>query len=413
MKNIKTFLLVLAIALITVPATAKVRLGQTKDSTTYDFYGFIRNYFATDSRQNKMAGEEQFYLYPLDEYLDDNGNDINAAARIRLLAITTRLGLDITANELWGAIPKAKIEADFNGFSGYPLLCRLRQAYIELDWGKQDILIGKTWHPITSSVMPDVFSLASGSPFNPFSRTQMVKYTYKKNNLRFIGAALFQSQYLSVGPDGASSDYDRNSLSPELYLSADYKSNNFFFGGGIDLLRLKPRLFYTNNTATFKTNDYINSFSGLVYAEYKQGLFTAKAKSIYAENTAQLFMVSGFAMKEQDSVGNASYLPMRSQSTWLTASYGKETKIAAFLGYMKNFGTTENCTEVYMRGPTNMDKMFRLSANVMHTYQNLVLGLELENTSVWYGNTINFDSTVTDTHIVSNLRCCIMVKYLF
>ena len=78
---------------------------------------------------------------------------------------------DVTGPDIGKARSSAKIETDFGGFSGSNTMLRIRQAYVNLDWGKSAVLVGITWHPLFGAVMPDVLNLSTGAPFQPFNRS--------------------------------------------------------------------------------------------------------------------------------------------------------------------------------------------------------------------------------------------------
>ena len=54
-------------------------------------YGWVRTEYNFDSRQSAYSREYNLNLYPLDEKLDANGKDINAASASNFLAITSRV----------------------------------------------------------------------------------------------------------------------------------------------------------------------------------------------------------------------------------------------------------------------------------------------------------------------------------
>ena len=137
------------------------------------FYGFVNNFFCYDSRRSLMVAEDLFNILPLDAKYDAAGHDENADPSVKFLAITTRMGMDLTGPEVFGAQTTAKIETDFGGYSATGTLLRIRQAYTALTWegdNRSYLLVGQTWHPLSGDLKPDVFSLATGSPFNPFNR---------------------------------------------------------------------------------------------------------------------------------------------------------------------------------------------------------------------------------------------------
>lgn len=78
-------------------------------------YGWVRTEYNFDSRQSAYSREFNLNLYPLDEKLDANGNDINGADASNFLAITSRIGLRFKGPDVWGAKATGNIEADFFG----------------------------------------------------------------------------------------------------------------------------------------------------------------------------------------------------------------------------------------------------------------------------------------------------------
>lgn len=134
-----TLLLVGMLALFSTTAQRK--------NFTYKFYGFVRGDLFYNSRANMAPIDGNFYLYPLDKSFDADGKDLNATPNGSFYTFTSRLGLDVTGPDIGKARSSAKIETDFGGFSGSNTMLRIRQAYVNLDWGKSAVLVGITWHP--------------------------------------------------------------------------------------------------------------------------------------------------------------------------------------------------------------------------------------------------------------------------
>ena len=135
-----TLLLVGMLALFSTTAQRK--------NFTYKFYGFVRGDLFYNSRANMAPIDGNFYLYPLDKSFDADGKDLNATPNGSFYTFTSRLGLDVTGPDIGKARSSAKIETDFGGFSGSNTMLRIRQAYVNLDWGKSAVLVGITWHQI-------------------------------------------------------------------------------------------------------------------------------------------------------------------------------------------------------------------------------------------------------------------------
>ena len=402
--------------------------AKAQEKPSVKLYGFIRNYACFDTRESMTSNSEQFYYMPKDEKLDANGEDINEQPNMMLLSITTRLGLNITGLEFLGAKTSAKIESDFAGFGTSNTVLRIRQAYAKMEWEKNSILAGQAWHPMMGDMMPDVFSLETGAPFTPFSRTPQVRYDYKNKGFTLTATALYQYQYTSYGPDGASFNYARNAIIPELYFQAMYKNGGFMIGAGVDLLTLKPRQSYTMEstdengatvTATYKCKeDPVVSISPTIFASYKKGNWGIKGRFTYAQNAAHLSMISGYGVTAVNENGEQEYGSINSAGGWVDVTYKKTLKkgfltFCCFAGYTKNLGCKDEFTgPIYMRGEKNMDNMWRVSPSVLYTHNAMQIGIEYNPTTVAYG-TPDSQYKMSDTHNVTNHRICAMLKYNF
>ena len=419
-----------------------------QEKFSFKFYGFVRNYACYDTRESLTSNSEQFYYMPKDVKLDADGNDINAQPNMMLLSITTRLGLNITGPEFLGAKTSAKIEADFAGFGTSNTVLRIRQAYAKMDWKYSKILIGQAWHPMMGDMMPDVFSLETGAPFTPFSRTPQLRYDYANKGFTLTATALYQFQYTSYGPDGASFNYARNAIVPELYFQAMYKNGGFQAGVGIDLLTIKPRQSYTIKemeyspiyaddgtpitdsegnpvtigkevTNTYKCNEApVVSITPTLFASYKADRWGIKGRVTYAQNAAHLSMISGYGVTNIKDNGEWEYGTINSIGGWIDATYKQPLKkgylqFCCFAGYTKNLGCeSEIVGDIYMRGEKNMDYMWRVAPSILYTHNALQIGVEYNPTTVGYG-THDGDYKMYNPRPVTNHRICAMVKYNF
>ena len=390
-----------------------------QEKPSVKLYGFVRNYACFDTRESLTSNSEQFYYMPKDELLDAAGKDINEQPNMMLLSITTRLGLNVTGPEFLGAKTSAKIESDFAGFGTSNTVLRIRQAYAKMDWEKHNVLVGQAWHPMMGDMMPDVFSLETGAPFTPFSRTPQVRYNYVNKGWTLTATALYQYQYTSYGPDGASFNYARNAAVPEMYLQAMYKNDNFMIGAGIDILTLKPRQSYTLSAETYKCNENLfTSFSPTIFASYKKDNWNFKGRITYAQNAAHMSMISGYAVTKIKENGEQEYGSINSIGGWFDYTYKEQLKKGYltwcwFVGYTKNLGCKDDIVgPIYMRGERNMDRMWRDALSVLYTHNAMSIGIEWSTTRVAYGKA---DSRykVSDTHTVENNRICAMLKYNF
>ena len=437
--------------LLTALMTLFMNSVTAQEKFSFKLYGFVRNYACFDSRESYTSNSEQFYYMPKDINPDSKGNDIYAQPNMMLLSITTRLGVNITGPEFLGAKTSAKIESDFAGFGTSNTVLRIRQAYAKMDWERNSVLLGQAWHPMMGDMMPDVFSLETGAPFTPFSRTPQLRYDYKNSGFTLTATALYQYQYTSYGPDKdgkntGSFDYARNAVIPELYFQLMYKKGGFLIGAGVDLLTLKPRQQYEFTTQEpvlddsgnptygddgaqiftdvknkYKcNNEFVVSITPTLFAQYKGDRWGIKGRVTYAQNAAHLSMISGYAITEIDDTGKQQYGTLNSVAGWVDVTYKQPLKrgfltFCCFAGYTKNLGCDADIVQgkpIYMRGQENMDNMWRVAPSILYTHNAMSIGVEYNPTTVAYG-TPDKRYKMSDTHNVTNHRVCAMLRYNF
>ena len=411
----------------------------------FKFYGFIRNYFAYDSRESVSGTGNLFYYLPKDQDLNALNEDMNERSSFRFLALTSRVGVDVSGYYINNVHFGAKVEADFySGLSGSTgtATLRLRQAYATVKWtdlplsgdrkASVGLKIGQAWHPMAAD-HPHVFSLEVGAPFGPFSRTPQVTMDADLgNNWTITGSAIWQMQYTSMGPSAASADYIKYSCVPEIYAGVTYKSKGFLFRAGLDMLSIKPRtvgpatVLKDGNEVetTVKVSDRITTLSPFLYAQYSYKLFSVKAKTVFGEAGEHYNLMSGYAKVKVNEDGSWEYAPLRNTSSWLSLSYGKKWQGVLFLGYMKNLGLDEGVSDVPIpandiyfskNGFANLNQMYRINPEILYNRGKFTVGLEYQYTAVEYGT--GFDNralTKADTrHWVGNHRVQMMVKFTF
>ena len=387
-----------------------------------EIYGFVRNYFTYDSRSCVQSNEGLFNMLPNDVNYGTNGEDLNEIPSVRFLSMTTRFGLNVTGPEIFGAKSSAKFESDFCGASsGTAFNLRIRQAFTKLAWEHSDLLVGQAWHPMSGDLMPEVFSLATGAPFNPFNRSPQVRYNYTPvKGLSFTAAALYQYQYGSVGLDGKTSNtYSRNALVPEFFVGMTAKGEHLTGGFGVNASTIAPRVVANN----MRVDERLTSYSAMVFGSLKVDYLSVRAKAVYGQNTSHMQQPTGFGIVETFENGVNSYESMQLGSAWITMMYGKKLRYGFFAGWLKNFGSAgEKFTSLVVRNNTGMDQAYRFSPIVTYKVQNMQIGLEYEHTAAAYGEYFVHENdyprqltngTVTNTHWVANNRVCVMVKYDF
>lgn len=423
MKSFGKFSLVLLLLFGSIVSFAQ----EDKKKLNFEFYGFVRADYYYDSRQSVISNEGLLFLYPKDEKLDVNGEDLNAQANAGLYSFVTRPGVKISGLNVFNADLTGVVEADFAGYSGNGTLLRIRLAYMKFDWQKSSLLLGQGWHPMFTPVKPGQLSISTGAPFQAFNRSPQIRYNYKLSDLTLSGAAVFQYQYLSTGPDGKSSKYFKQALVPELALMADYRYSGFQAGLALSYLKIKPRtemtLLYPGSSNTYipmpyKINESVSSLSYSAYLSYTDRLFSATIRSSLMENPVHLNMLGGYGIKSVDQYGEREYTPFRHSSTWLNLSYGKKYVPNLFIGYTRNLGSKDELvdnTSMFGEG-LSIQELYRVSPSISYNIPHFRLGLEYEFSLAKYGDsgTIDWkDGLYGSTHAVKNHRLMGTVSYIF
>lgn len=441
------------LSLCSVNSAAAEPEQKTEPKNHFKLYGFVRNYFIYDSRESVSGTADLFYYLPKDVSMKD-GIDINDESSFRFVALTSRLGVDVTGYSIGNVHFGAKIEGDFyaglsnssnaNATVYFPsntkisgtAQARMRQAYATITWkdlpmgedkkASVALKLGQGWHPMGAD-FPHVFSLEIGAPFGPFSRTPLVQMDANLGDHWFVSAAaLWQMQYQSNGPIGGSAMYMKYGKTPETYAALGYKTKNFLIKAGVDVLSIKPRVYGTLNEKTVKVSDRKTSVLGYAYAQYSYKKFAVKAKTTWGESGEHLNLMSGYAKIGENTDGSWNYASLRNSSSWLSLIYGKKWQGVLFLGYMKNLGLAEAASgplaksDVYFctNGFSNINQMYRINPQIIYNIGKLNVGLEYQWTSVQYGEynegKLNeFGLADKNLHWVGNHRINMMVKYNF
>lgn len=407
----KKYLLLLP--LLTLAIVANAEEVQSKKGFELKLYGQVRADLFYNTRANAESVDGLFYSYPMDIKLDAEGNDLNDQDNSNMYLLYSRLGLDVKGPKLGSAKTSAKIEFDFRGSGTTLSLIRLRHAYFNFDWGKSSVLAGQTWHPFFGEVSPQMLNLNTGAPFQPFSRAPQVRYRFNHNGLQLTASAVWQSQFLSNGPDGKSNKYIKNSCVPEIHFGADYKTSNLIVGAGADMTSLVPRTQSTIDGNVFKVNERITTVSGEVHAKYTTPMWYFAAKSTLASNLTQTSMLGGYGVCDIDPItGQQLYTPTYNSSSWVNVVWGKKWEVGAFGGYMKNLGTTKEVSSLIGTG-VDVDQIVCGSAEVTYNLPHWRIGLEYNYTAAWYGDLNKANGKIVNTHSVDNHRIVASATFSF
>ena len=411
------FILIIITLILINPIFAQEKKDSKKEKLKIDIHGFVKTDYWIDTRQVVYAREGLFTFFPKDILLDKNGRDINAEPSFNFSAITTRLNFKIRQFRAFGADAFGFIEADFSGVSNVTInTFRLRHAYINLDWGKSELLVGQYWHPLfVTKVFPTVISLNTGAPFQPFNRSPQIRFTYHLRKWNIIAAVISQRDYASIGPKGRNPEYMENSMVPNGHLQLQYAGSRNTFGFAADYKVIRPQLVTDSNIVS---DERLGSYAFMAYYKWSNKKFEYKLKAIYGQNLSDQLMLGGYAVSSIDPKTNImKYTPTNHFFIWTDFIYrkklGKYMLIPAlFAGYAKNLGTSQDAIGPYFAVGANIDQMYRIAPSFSVKSGNVMFSLEWEYSHVMYGN-IQLNGTVANTHAVAGNRILLTGFYFF
>lgn len=412
----KKYLLLAALVGMSAGAMAQ------KKGFSYKFYGQVRADLFYNTRTNSETVDGLFYMYPLDKLPDADGNDLNDQGNGNLYALYSRVGVDVAGPMLGKARTSAKVEVDFRGSGTSYSLFRLRHAYFNLDWGTSALLVGQTWHPLYGDVAPEILNLNMGAPFQPFSRAPQVRYRFTRKHFQLTASAIWQSQYLSVGPasdkagetsTSKSQNFIKNSCVPEFYVGMDYRRPELIAGAGVHVSSIRPRTKSVVGSDTYKVDERVTGVSAEAHLKYTHERFLLSAKSVLGTNLTQTSTVGGYGITSVDPrTGEQTYTPLRTSATWLNVAYGKTWHPALFFGYLKNLGASTEVSDVLGTG-TNLDQLLNATAELTYNRGNWKLGAEYSLCNAWYGDEFSAKAKALSSHTVMNHRVVMTAIYQF
>ena len=392
------------------------------------FSGFVKNDAFFDSRQTVDAREGHFLLWPAPENLDANGDDIKAKSSFNILAVQSRLSGSIKGPDAFGAKTSGTIEGDFFAQANDNInLFRLRHAFVNLDWGNTQLLLGQYWNPMfVTSCFPGTVSFNTGVPIQPFARNPQIRLTQSIGDFKLIAAALSQRDYTSRAPD-PSSEYLRNSSTPDMHFQLHYNSSMLNAGAGLAYKTIMPRVV---TDSIIKTDETIGGLSAIAFAKLATEPITVKFEAVSGQNLADVLQISGFAVESVDlPTDERTYLPLQNVSLWTDIhTNGDKFQVGLFAGLSNNLGTKDKMYDPasqpiqkpasdrsdYIFGfGTNIQSLYRISPRVIFNSGKTRFALETEYTSAKFGNDFDENAVPKNTHPKSNLRVLFSSYYFF
>ncbi len=410
----------LGLLAVVLPGTGLGQAEAPRPPFGISFSGFIKTDILYDTRQTVSLREGHYLLYPKPVSLDPDGNDLNARNTFHMLSVQTRLLGKVWGPDALGAKTSGLIEGEFFGTAdGDTNGFRLRHAIVKLNWPRTELMIGQYWHPLfVTESYPEVVSFDTGAPFQPFNRSPQVRLTQAFGRLSVAATVLAQRDFVSNGPDGASSAYLRNSGLPEFNLRVHYGSRDDkagterLLGAAVNFLRLAPRLVTASGYAT---DEAVDAATFMAFAKARWPLVTAKAEAVWSENAHHLTMIGGYAVRgiSNEVQRTWEYAPLRTLAFWSEVlTNGKTWQAGIFAGYAKNLGTADEIAgKVFARG-ADIDDLFRVSPRLVFNAGQVRFAAEVEATAAAYGLPNAFGK-VLDGRRVTNVRFLLGVYHFF
>jgi len=461
----KKILFSLLLAALSSMGLALVCSGQDETPSKVRLYGFIRNYLVYDSHEVNAGTQDLYFYMPKDRKME-YGVDLNAVPSFRMLALTSRLGLDISGYRIGNTRVRGIIEGDFYCMSGSTAAFRLRQAYAGILWDNLvlgDLLlnVGQTWHPMAVD-MPHVTNLETGAPFNPFNRSPQIMAHWTVGNFTWTGGILYPMQYLPVGPSSTtgpawnglqekyeptttyatvkSADFAKYGLIPEVYLGMSYQRGGFMGKAGVNLFSIKPgweapdvrvldestrELSFDYGNRSVLRRGRLFAVSPFVFLQFTSGSFQVRAKSILAQAGEHMNLLSGYGATFNWKRQALTYTPMQDWASFLSFQVGRKFQFMTMLGYMQQLGTTKSLFNYEMSDYRNsiwlntaadshIQRAFRATPTIAYNLGKLTFAIEYNCTGAWFGEGLrNIGGLYTTGHWVLNHRVEQMVKFSF
>jgi len=384
------------------------------------FSGFVKTDIFYDSRQSTSIREGHYLLFPKAPLLGPDGDDVNDRPSFNILSIQTRLAGKITGPDALGAKTSAYLEAEFFGTSDSDLNgFRLRHGYLKLNWPRTELMIGQFWHPMfVTESFADVVSFNTGAPFQPFNRSPQVRLTQSFGRVSLSATALAQRDFVSTGPDGATSAYLRNAALPEFNLKLQYAAKNdarkteTVAGLGGDLMKIAPRIV---TAAGYETDESLTGLAAMAFFKQRWPKWTWKAEAVWGQNLYHMTMLGGYGVRGivDPTRLEWAYTPIAALSVWTEImTNGAPWQTGVFAGYSRNLGAPDAIGgATYARGP-DIDELYRVSPRLVYNIGKMRFAGEVELTGASYG-TADLSGQVREARFVSNLRVLLAAYYFF
>ncbi len=415
MKKVIYLFLLLALTQSNLLATLKFGDGDYN----LEIGGFVRNDVFMDTRESFEMREGIRSAFPLPKQMTADNIDLNSRLKFGMLPILTRTSFKFTGPEVLGAKVGAFVEVDWFGSSNSDMnSLRLRHAYVDLNFGSSNIKAGQFWHALYDT---DVTALTltpmTSITFNSGARNPQLRYTFNASKeISFFAAAMYQRDFSSIGPDGASNKYLRNSGIPELGAGFKYNDKTIGFSINAAYKVIQPNAGLVNKQNESIESKKLGTYGLSALFRLNAGDFKFRAMGMYGQNYSDFLNTTGYAIRTQDD-RYMDYTPFNQIVSWADVSYGKDIVFGVYAGYMKNLGSSDNSTQTYYSKSIRKDlrdlsSLLKISPRIMHNIGKFRWGIELEaNTGIWGKMDNKNKNKFFDLETVTNYRAVLSFIY--
>ncbi|MFW5972982.1 MAG: hypothetical protein ACOCTG_03240 [Bacteroidota bacterium] len=398
------------IALIWIAAPASAQVG---DTLSIGFSGFVKFDAYHDTRQVVAGREGNFLLYPTAPDVHTHPTtgqtlDYSEASSLNFTAFFSRVRVDVGAPAALGARTSGALEADFLGTSnGLENTIRLRQAYVDLDWGGHALRVGQYWSPLfVPEVFPQTASYNLGAPIQPLAWFPQIRHTARAGSFRLISAISMQRDGFE---DIAGRRTQQQAVLPGGHLHAEYTGPRVFAGMGGYVRTIRPELF----------GERFLSGGVSAYVRYSAPSFVVRAQGLLGTNMADHLMIGGYV--ETVAGDRRAYQSLQTASVWANvATAGRPLTVGLFAGYTASLGLSDhldNDAEVvrFLARGSDLRYVWRVSPQVSYQSGPVRFALELEATTAQYcaEHTARLRPIANGDRPVTNLRTLGTVFFYF
>jgi hypothetical protein len=420
----------LLILTLILPLFSFAQKGEEGKVLPITLSGFVKNDMIWDTRQTFSSREGHFLFYPLPEVLDADGEDINDGSNFNFLAVQSRIAVKFNGPDKNDSKFKKSglIEGDFFGQANDNInLFRLRHAYFLLSSKNLELLFGQYWIPMfIPSCSPGTISFNTGSPIQPFGRNPQARLSLKFGGFNITGIASAHRDNSSVGFGNIrSGSYLSNSGMPQFDVQTTYERDNADARTGLAIgisggyKKILPSL-TTGVTGTngikYKSNDYVESYSGMAFMKIKIPEITVKLMGIYGQDISSDLCLGGFAVTDSLDLtrGYVEYSPLTTMSFWAEIhTNGKKVEFGVFGGYTQNLGTVKDIIGPTFGFATNIANLYRVAPRIVLIGEKVKFAFETEYTSATFGTPDSKGVPSIDLSTAANIRYLFAVYYNF